>query len=47
MTISDLILQLQQLQFEHGDIEVYTVRSDMGDYEPELTMSHRGFLYIG
>lgn len=24
MVISDLILQLQQLQYEHGDIEVYT-----------------------
>lgn len=46
MTISDLILQLQQIQFEHGDLEVYTVRSDMGDYNPELAVTRRG-LSIG
>lgn len=28
MTISDLILKLQQLEFEHGDLEV--VASDFG-----------------
>lgn len=47
MKISELIAELQQAQKEHGDVDVFTVRSDMADYDPELTVSHHGFLYIG
>lgn len=42
MKISELIAELQQAQQEHGDVDVWVVRSDMADYEPELTLSRGG-----
>lgn len=48
--ISELIAKLVEAQCELGDVEVYTVRSDMGDYDPELTVvNSQGptFIYIG
>lgn len=50
MKLSVLIAELQEAQRDLGDVEVYTVRSDMGDYDPELTLVDRSdppHLYIG
>lgn len=50
MKISALIAELQEAQRDLGDVEVYTVRSDMGDYDPELTLVDHcdpPHLYIG
>lgn len=50
MKISALIAELREAQDDLGDVEIYTVRSDMGDYDPELTLVNHSkptFLYIG
>jgi hypothetical protein len=49
MKISELIAELQQAQSHLGDADIYTVRSDMADYDPELTIAGLGsnrYLYI-
>ncbi len=49
MLISQLIEKLLDLEAEHGHVDVYTVRSDLSDYDPELTLvedNEGSFLYI-
>lgn len=41
MTISDLVLQLQQIQFEHGDLEVLIGSSHFSE-DPDPRVSDRG-----
>lgn len=50
MKLTTLIAELQQTLCDLGDVHVFAVRSDMGDYDPELTLvDHEtpNYLYIG